>query len=109
MQPEGQLYFVLSGEFAFDVVTEANIEDVQIQDRILNCIAVANEELDCHDIKLPPRCELFLELRADHVSCNYYFVDHVGRGLFWLEDVCTEFLNIPPAASASHIGAFCPR
>ena len=109
VQPEGQPYFVLSGKFAFDVVTEANIEDIQIQDRILDCIMIANKELDCQDIKLPSRCELFLELRTDLVSCNYYFVDHIGKELFWLEDVCTEFLNIPPAASASHIGTFRPR
>jgi hypothetical protein len=108
VQPEGQPYFVLTGEFAFDVVTEANIEDIQTQGRILDCVAVANKELDCQDIKLPLRCELFLELRADHASCNYYFVDHIGKGLFWLEDVCTEWFDIPPAASASHIGAFRP-
>jgi hypothetical protein len=103
VHPEGQPYFVLTGEFAFDVVTEAHIEEIQIQGRILDCMKVVNKELDCHDIKLPPRCELFLELQADNVSCNYYFVDHIGKGLFWLEDVCTELLNIPPAASASHI------
>ena len=106
VHPEGMAYFLLTDEFAFDIVTEANIEDIQTQGRILDCITVANEELYSHDIKLPPRCELFLELAADHMSCNYYFVDHIGRGLFWLEDVCTELLNILPAASASHIGAF---
>ena len=108
VHPEGQLYFVLTDEFAFDVVTEANIEDIQTEGRILDCITVANKELCCHDIKLPPRCELFLELRADRVSCNYYFVDHIAKGLFWLENVCTELLNIPLAASASHIGVSCP-
>ena len=106
VHPEGKPYFLLSDEFTFNIVTEANIEDIQTQGRIFDCITVANEGLHCHDIKLPPRCELFLELAADHMSCNYYFVDHIGKGLFWLEDVCTDLLNILPSASASHIGAF---
>ena len=106
VHPEGKLYFLLAEQFAFDVVTEANIEDIQTQDRILDCITTANKELYYRNIKLPPRCELFLELSADHITCNYYFVDHIGRGLFWLQDACTELLNILPAASASHIGAF---
>ncbi|KAF8137515.1 hypothetical protein EV363DRAFT_1318186 [Boletus edulis] len=103
VHPEGQPYFVLSGEFAFAVITEANMEDAQTQGRILDGITAANTQLYCHDTKIPPRCELFLELGHDQVTINYYFVDHIERELFWLEDLCTEFLNIPPAASSSHL------
>ncbi|KAG6377423.1 hypothetical protein JVT61DRAFT_15226 [Boletus reticuloceps] len=103
VHPEGQPYFVLSGEFAFAIITEANMEDAQTQDRILDGITVANTQLYYHGIKIPPRCELFLELGHDQVTLNYYFVDYIERELFWLEDLCTESLNIPPAASSSHL------
>ncbi|KAI9569947.1 hypothetical protein HD554DRAFT_2313291 [Boletus coccyginus] len=103
VHPEGQPYFVLSDEFAFVVVTEANIEDAQTQRRILECIEAANGGLSSHDIKPPPRCELFLELTADHAVCNYYFADHIGKVLFWLDDLCTELLDIPATASDSHL------
>ena len=99
---------MLTGEFAFDIVTEANIEDAPTQGRILDCITQAGKELYCHDIKVPPRCELFLELGDDYMSCNYYFVDHIGKVLFWLEDICTDVLDIPPAVSPSHLGTFRP-
>ena len=97
---------MLTGSFAFAVVTEANIEDAQTQDRVLDCITVASKELYSNDIKVPPRSELFLELGDDQLSCNYYFVDHIGKVLFWLEDLPTELLDIPPAASASHVGEY---
>lgn len=104
VHPEGQPYFVLTGEFDFAVVTEANVEDEQTKGRILDCVQVVSKELQSHSIKVPPRSELFLELGDDRVTCNYYFVDHIGKALFWLEDICTELLDIPPAMSYSHLG-----
>ncbi|KAH0826640.1 hypothetical protein J3R83DRAFT_5025 [Lanmaoa asiatica] len=103
VHPEGQPYFVLTSKFNFAVVTEANVEDVETEGRILDCVEVANKELQSHNIKVPLRCELFLELEDDHATCNYYFVDHIEKGLFWLEDLSTEFLDIPGAVSPSHL------
>ncbi|KAF9236647.1 hypothetical protein BU15DRAFT_76747 [Melanogaster broomeanus] len=102
IHPEGQPYFVLYSE-TFPVVTEANLEEVEIEAQILDSLSVVTKELQCHDIKVPPRCELFLELDEDRSVCNYYFVDHDSEGLFWLEDMCTELLNIPAAMSPSHL------
>lgn len=99
---------MLTGGFEFAVVTESNVEDVQTEARILDCVNVANKELQSHDIKVPPRCELFLELGTDYATCNYYFVDHIAKGLFWLEDLGTELLDIPASMSSSHLGAFRP-
>ena len=107
VHPEGQSYFVFNGESNFVVVTEADIDDMPTERRIFACLNAVNKELQHHDIKIPPRCELFLELGEDHTFCNYYFVDHIGRGLFWLEDLGTESLEIPAAMSHSHLGRCC--
>lgn len=107
VHPEGQSYFVLNNEAGFLALTEADINDIQTEERILDCLEGANHELQCHNIKLPSRCELFLELGKDQLSCSYYFVDHLGRRLFWLEDISTELLEIPSVMSSSHLGAFC--
>lgn len=108
MHPEGQPYFILSGEFAFVVVTEANVEDLHTRERVLDCIMEASKELYPLGVKLPSRCELFLELGDDPASCNYYLVNHAEKVLFWIDDVCTDLLDIPPAASPLHLGALLP-
>ena len=45
--------------------------------------------------------ELFLEL--DGNDCNYYFVDHGARTLFWLDTYDTSELGILPVVSSSHL------
>jgi len=45
--------------------------------------------------------ELFLEL--DGNDCNYYFVDHGARTLFWLDACDTSELGILPVVSSSHL------
>ncbi|KAF9236650.1 hypothetical protein BU15DRAFT_76749 [Melanogaster broomeanus] len=102
IHPEGQPYFVLHNQ-EFPVVTEANLEEVETEAQILESLSVVKKELHCHDIKVPLRCELFLELDEDRSVCNYYFVDHDSKALFWLEDICTELLDIPAATSPSHL------
>ncbi|KAF9236645.1 hypothetical protein BU15DRAFT_76745 [Melanogaster broomeanus] len=90
IHPEGQPYFVLYNE-EFPVVTEANLEEAETEAQILDSLSVVTKELRCHDIEVPPRCELFLELDEDR------------SGLFWLEDLGTELLDIPAAMSPSHL------
>ncbi|KAF9234277.1 hypothetical protein BU15DRAFT_79229 [Melanogaster broomeanus] len=85
----------------FPVVTEANIEEVETKAQILDSLHIITRGLQCHDVKVPPRCELFLELDEDRSVGNYYFVDHVSKELFWLEDMGTEWLGIPAATSSS--------
>ncbi|KAG8216888.1 hypothetical protein J3R82DRAFT_7157 [Butyriboletus roseoflavus] len=102
VHPEGQPYFVFD-EFDFVVATEANVEDERTTGRILDCVKAVTKELQSHSIKVPPRCELFLELGDNDMTCNYYFVDHVGKALFWLEDIGTEMLDIPAVMSSSHL------
>ncbi|KAF9225806.1 hypothetical protein BS17DRAFT_777724 [Gyrodon lividus] len=102
IHPEGQPYFLLNHE-EFAVVTEANLDDAETQGQIFDCLKLVKKELQCHKIRVPPRCELFLELGDDHTLCNYYFVDHAAKGLFWLEDLGTDLLDIPAAMSPSHL------
>lgn len=103
VHPEGQPYFVLTGEFHFTVVTAANIEDVHTEKRILGYAKLASSEAELSGVTIPPECELVLSPRAPH-ECDYYFVDHVANTLFWLTDVRSELLNIPPARSLSNLG-----
>ncbi|KAF9242856.1 hypothetical protein BU15DRAFT_72507 [Melanogaster broomeanus] len=102
IHPEGQPYFVLYND-EFSVVTEASPEEVETKTQILDSLRIIKSELRHHDIKVPPRCELFLQLEEDRSVCNYYFVDHVSKGLFWLEDMGTELLDLPSAVSPSHL------
>ncbi|KIJ09755.1 hypothetical protein PAXINDRAFT_182107, partial [Paxillus involutus ATCC 200175] len=102
IHPEGQSYFVLNNE-KFPIVTRANLEDAETERGILDYLKLVQGGLERHSIKVPPRCELFLELEGDHTPCNYYFVDHAAKGLFWLEDMSTESLHIQEAMSPSHL------
>ena len=45
--------------------------------------------------------ELFLQLAGN--DCNYYFVDHSVRTLFWLDAYDTSDLGILPVVSSSHL------
>ena len=45
--------------------------------------------------------ELFLQLEGN--DCNYYFVDHGVRTLFWLDAYDTSDLGILPVVSSSHL------
>jgi hypothetical protein len=53
---------------------------------------------------LPPTCEAFLELNEDRTACGYYFVDHASFGLFWLDEISTEILDLWPVLSEEHLG-----
>lgn len=104
MHPEGQPYYALTEAFEFTVVTAANIGATQTERQILDYAKLARKELQYRDFRIPTGSELVLELADDGLSCNYYFVDHASKTLFWLTDVETESLGIPPAVSLSHLG-----
>ena len=104
VHPEGQPYFVRTEGFDFTVITAANMEDMHTEEQILDYVKLANKELQRRGITIPPQCELVLELAGDQNSCNYYFVDHAAKRLFWLTDVHAELLGMPQAKSQSHLG-----
>lgn len=64
------------------------------------------EERCCSEgISLSNDVELFLQLNeseADH--CAYYFIKHGTRTQFWIDNVDTEALGLPPTAAC--IGGF---
>ncbi|KIL00338.1 hypothetical protein PAXRUDRAFT_821795 [Paxillus rubicundulus Ve08.2h10] len=108
VHPEGQPYSVLNNE-EFAVVTEANLEDAEAEQSILDYVKLVQKELQYHHIKVPPRSELFLELGDDRTQCNYYFVDHAAKKLFWLEELTTESLDISAAMSHPHLDSALER
>jgi hypothetical protein len=47
--------------------------------------------------------ELFIEPDVESESCNYYFIDHENRSVFWLESCNTEYLGLPMTASEQNL------
>ena len=48
--------------------------------------------------------ELFVEPELDTDLCDYYFIDHLGRRVFWLESATTGELGLSNACSERHLG-----
>jgi hypothetical protein len=51
-------------------------------------------------IHLPESSHLFLEIDQDLCTCNYYFVDHVLRTVFWLHTLDILGIGCP---RSSHV------
>jgi hypothetical protein len=102
--PEGQLYFHRNTELR--VVTEAYLYRPEIMDKISSWTFKVEEALQIKGIKPTSTMELFLEPREDLESCGYYLVDHSTRSEFWIDQVSTELLGLPPVVSTSHLSTF---
>ncbi|CCM03273.1 uncharacterized protein FIBRA_05401 [Fibroporia radiculosa] len=99
--PEGKVYFVC--QTSLRIVTEVQLYDPDVQEKIQYWIAIFNDRLTASAVQLPESTELFLELDDAAESCLYYLVDYNTRVEFWIEKVSAEDLNLPPAASDSHM------
>ncbi|KAH9947504.1 hypothetical protein B0H21DRAFT_738308 [Amylocystis lapponica] len=101
IHPEGKVYFACDA--TLKIVTEAYMYSRAVQEKIVHWTGVINELLFERHISLPDTAELFVELDDATESCLYYFVDHAAQTEFWLEELSTEFLDLPPAISESHL------
>jgi hypothetical protein len=52
--------------------------------------------------------ELYIRL-DDIMDCFYYVVDRQAQALFWVDDLSTEDVGLPPVVSASHLSKYVPE
>lgn len=55
------------------------------------------------DLPISDEVELFLQLDNEANSCAYYLIDHSSRTQFWIDELPTDVLNLPPVVSNSHL------
>ncbi|KAF4583377.1 WW domain-containing protein [Pleurotus pulmonarius] len=99
VHPEGQLYFCRHSTPV--IVTEAylyNSENMQKVFFWLKCIEALCEE---RQIVVHPGIELFIQLEES--GCAYYFVDHLSKTEFWLDQFDTDEMGLPQVASEEHL------
>ncbi|KAJ7173572.1 hypothetical protein C8R46DRAFT_1083179 [Mycena filopes] len=107
VHPEGALYFFNEKERVF---TDAYLLDNETFKFIDANARLLKDFLLTHDIQLPFGADLVLEerVRADkHRECLYYFADHRGRTVFWLDEAASDIFSIAAdvngMSSPSHI------
>jgi len=98
---EGKRYAHNRTDTGLSVVTEAHVSNTTVTERLNNCInsirALAAEK----DFPLSETSDLFLDIN-DTNTCNYWFVDHARRIVFWLHHVDPTVMGLPHAFSESH-------
>jgi len=82
-------------------VTESYLYNSVTAESICAWVIKVEERASKKGFAFTDRTELFLEL--DGNDCNYYFVDHGIRTLFWLDAYHTSELGILPVVSSSHL------
>ncbi|KAJ8082846.1 hypothetical protein PM082_008703 [Marasmius tenuissimus] len=99
VHPEGQLYFARDSPLR--IVTEADLYEPQTLAQVLYWSKHIEMLVEEKEMPLSEHIELFILIEDD--GCSYYFVDHLIRTQFWLEEYETSDLGIPEVASASHL------
>ncbi|KAK1225099.1 hypothetical protein PQX77_011968 [Marasmius sp. AFHP31] len=99
VHPEGQLYFARDSPLR--IVTEADLYEPQTLAQVLHWSKHIEMLVEEKEMPLSEHIELFILIEDD--GCSYYFIDHLTRTQFWLEEYETSELGIPEVASASHL------
>ncbi|KAF7361090.1 hypothetical protein MSAN_01140200 [Mycena sanguinolenta] len=105
--PEGALYFFHEEKRVF---TDANLFDTETLLFINKYERIVNHFLSTHNVHLDPGVDLVLDknISSDGIrECQYYFVNHVGRCVFWIDNVESDLfpvtVEVKGMKSASHI------
>jgi hypothetical protein len=93
------LYFFRQGPLR--VVTEAYLYRPGTMENLCHWIEHIEGLLSDAELIFSENIELFLELEGE--DCAYYFVDHATCTQFWLENLETDQLDLPPVLSTSHL------
>ncbi|KAI0315004.1 hypothetical protein OF83DRAFT_1174249 [Amylostereum chailletii] len=101
IHPEGKPYFYRQAQFT--VVTEAPIYNPAVASCLNGWLAFIEEAISDLHFVVSVTAELWLEIDKNTGHCNYYFVDHATRAIFWLENIETEVLDLPGSVSHSHL------
>lgn len=88
------------------IVTEARIAEPGVSDRLNAWLAVISGMITEERVHLLESSHLFLEIRQNSNTCNYYFVDHNLRTIFWLHAPDTISVGLLDSYSSDHLGMF---
>ncbi|KAH9171298.1 hypothetical protein EDB89DRAFT_1117130 [Lactarius sanguifluus] len=100
--PEGRHYAHTTAPPGITIVTEAHIVGPGVTDRLDAWLAIICNIITERDIHLPETSHLFLEIHRDLCACNYYFVDHSLRTVFWLHTLDINGIGLRPL-SGGHL------
>ncbi|KAJ6541114.1 hypothetical protein B0H10DRAFT_1855449 [Mycena sp. CBHHK59/15] len=103
IHPEGQLYFCREGPFR--VVTEAYLYRPETLAKVTHWIRRIEDIVVDKQIPIADQIELFIKIEDE--DCAYYFVDHATCAQFWIEDIDTDELGLPPVVSVSQLNIIC--
>jgi hypothetical protein len=82
-------------------VTDSYLYDRVTAESISAWVTEVEEQASKKGFAFTDHTELFLQLDGEY--CNYYFVDHGVRTLFWLDAYDTSEIGILPVVSSSHL------
>jgi hypothetical protein len=88
------------------VVTEARVAEPGVSDQLNAWLAIICDAMAEKHISLLGTSHLFLEIDRDIGACNYYFVDHVHRTVFWLHTLNKTGVGRSPAMSNRYLRMF---
>ncbi|KAJ7138527.1 hypothetical protein C8R43DRAFT_955377 [Mycena crocata] len=103
IHPEGQLYFFREGSPR--VVTEANLYRPETLNKVTRWIKHIEDLVADKISPTSDQVELFIKIEDE--DCAYYFVDNTTRAQFWIENVDTDDLGLPPVVSLSQLNILC--
>lgn len=90
----------------FTVVTEARVTEPEVPDKLNACLSIICNAITEKHMSLLETSHLFLEIDWDIGACNYYFVDHVLRTIFWLHMLNEISVGRSLAMSNGHLRMF---
>ncbi|KAF8267561.1 hypothetical protein EI94DRAFT_1786391 [Lactarius quietus] len=100
--PHGKHYAYTKAWAGITIVTEARVVEQGVSNQLNAWLAIIYNVVTKKRIHLPGTSHLFLEIRQDLCACNYYFVDHVLRTVFWLHPLDEVGIESPRSFSHGH-------
>jgi len=99
---EGKRYAHNQTDTGLSLVTEAQVSDTTVAERLNVCLNAIRTLATEKDVLLPETSDLFLEIDNDANECKYWLADHANRTVFWLHPVDST-TGLPYAFSRSHL------
>lgn len=97
---DGKYYAHTKASAGITIVTEAQVVKPGVSDQLDAWLVIIYDMVTKKHIHLPESSHLFLEIDQDLCTCNYYFVDHVLRTVFWLHTLDILGIGCP---RSSHV------
>lgn len=91
------------------IFTDADLHDPASFDQIKQAVDIIDDFISEHDIQMPKRLDLALDLNEDNGKqyIDYYFADHELRIVVFLHDFSSDYLpkwnEIKGVSSGTHL------